>query len=135
MSQPYMQCPRCRGPMHSYPRSGVQIEQCTQCRGIFLDEAELATLGRNEAQWGPGGMPPGAGPGPGPGYGPGYGPGPGQDPYGGYGGGYAPHYGNQGYGPGYGGGYAGGGYGGQGPVWGSTDPNNPAPPPDQQSGQ
>lgn len=121
-----MQCPRCRGPMQSYPRSGVQIEQCTQCRGIFLDEAELATLGRNEAQWGPGGMPPGAGPGPGPGPG-----------YGGYGGGYGP--GPGGYGPdpgpgpgpgyGYGGGYA-GGYGPHGPVWGSVDPNNPAPPPD-----
>jgi uncharacterized protein len=119
-----MQCPRCRGPMHSYPRSGVQIEQCTQCRGIFLDEAELATLGRNEAQWGPGGMPPGAPP---PGYGPGYGGGYG----GGYGqGGYDPGPG-PGPGPGYGGGY-GGGYGPHGAAWHSTDPNNPAPPPDSE---
>jgi hypothetical protein len=120
VSHPYMQCPRCRGPMQSYPRSGVQIEQCQQCRGIFLDEAELMTLARNELQYGPGGMPPGAPPG---GYG-GY-------AGGGYGGGYAGGGYAGGYGPGYGGGY-GPGYGGPGgPVWGSTDPNNPAPPPDQ----
>jgi hypothetical protein len=99
--------------MRSYPRSGVQIERCDQCRGIFLDEGELETLTRNEAQWGPGGMPPQ----PPPGYGGGYA----GDPYGGQGG-----YG----GPGYGGGYGPGPYGG-GPVWGSTDPNNPAPPPDR----
>lgn len=98
-----MMCPRCRGPMRSYPRSGVQIERCDQCRGIFLDEGELETLTRNEAaRWAPGG---------------GYPPPPPGDGYGGYGGGYPP--------PGYG--Y--GGYGGQ--VWGSMDPNHPPPPPDQ----
>jgi len=117
-NQPYgMQCPRCRGPMRSYPRSGVQIERCDQCRGIFLDEGELETLTRNEAAgWGPGGMPPGGYP-------------PGGYPPGGYPpGGYSGH-------PGYGGdGYAGGGYGygPGGPVWGSMDPNRPPPPPDQQ---
>jgi hypothetical protein len=38
--------------MHTYDRSGVQIEQCTGCRGIFLDYGELESLTRLEAQWG-----------------------------------------------------------------------------------
>ncbi|NEA39258.1 zf-TFIIB domain-containing protein, partial [Streptomyces sp. SID11385] len=32
-----MHCPKCGAPMHTYNRSGVQIEQCSGCRGIFLD--------------------------------------------------------------------------------------------------
>jgi Zn-finger nucleic acid-binding protein len=30
--------------MHTYERNGVQIEQCRQCRGIFLDRGELEQL-------------------------------------------------------------------------------------------
>jgi hypothetical protein len=90
--------------MRSYPRSGVQIERCDQCRGIFLDEGELETLSRNEAaQWQGGMAPP-----PAPGYG-------GYPPPGGYGGGYGGGQ-NPGYTP----------YGG-GAVWQSTDPDNPPP--------
>jgi Zn-finger nucleic acid-binding protein len=37
--------------MHTYNRNGVQIEQCSGCRGIFLDYGELETLTRLEAQW------------------------------------------------------------------------------------
>lgn len=47
-----MQCPKCGAPMHTYNRSGVQIEQCGSCRGIFLDYGELEALTRMEAQWG-----------------------------------------------------------------------------------
>ncbi|WP_435192995.1 zf-TFIIB domain-containing protein [Streptomyces sp. NRRL F-5630] len=46
-----MQCPKCGAPMHTYQRSGVQIEQCAGCRGIFLDYGELESLTRMEAQW------------------------------------------------------------------------------------
>jgi Zn-finger nucleic acid-binding protein len=38
--------------MHTYNRNGVQIEQCSGCRGIFLDYGELESLTRIEAQWG-----------------------------------------------------------------------------------
>jgi Zn-finger nucleic acid-binding protein len=37
--------------MRTYNRSGVQIEQCDQCRGIFLDYGELEALTRLETQW------------------------------------------------------------------------------------
>ncbi|MGI5483786.1 zf-TFIIB domain-containing protein [Streptomyces lavendofoliae] len=47
-----MQCPKCHAPMHTYNRNGVQIEQCSGCRGIFLDYGELEALTRLEAQWG-----------------------------------------------------------------------------------
>ncbi|MGW2932784.1 TFIIB-type zinc ribbon-containing protein [Streptomyces sp. NPDC055722] len=46
-----MQCPKCHAPMHTYNRNGVQIEQCSGCRGIFLDYGELETLTRLESQW------------------------------------------------------------------------------------
>ncbi|MGW2657653.1 TFIIB-type zinc ribbon-containing protein [Streptomyces sp. NPDC001478] len=46
-----MQCPKCHAPMHTYNRNGIQIEQCSGCRGIFLDYGELETLTRIEAQW------------------------------------------------------------------------------------
>ncbi|MFI6349650.1 zf-TFIIB domain-containing protein [Streptomyces sp. NPDC050560] len=46
-----MQCPKCHAPMHTYNRNGVQIEQCSGCRGIFLDYGELETLSRIESQW------------------------------------------------------------------------------------
>ncbi|GAA0576491.1 hypothetical protein HPO96_15355 [Kribbella sandramycini] len=37
-------CPKCRGAMRTYERSGVSIDQCTECRGIFLDRGELEHL-------------------------------------------------------------------------------------------
>ncbi len=54
-----MQCPKCHAPMHTYNRNGVQIEQCSGCRGIFLDYGELEALTRVESQWaGPAAAPP-----------------------------------------------------------------------------
>jgi uncharacterized protein len=46
-----MQCPKCHAPMHTYNRNGVQIEQCSGCRGIFLDYGELEALSRAESEW------------------------------------------------------------------------------------
>jgi uncharacterized protein len=37
-------CPKCAGQMRSYERNGVTIDQCTDCRGIFLDQGELERL-------------------------------------------------------------------------------------------
>jgi uncharacterized protein len=39
-----MTCPKCHGPMRQYERSGVIIDQCQECRGIFLDRGELERL-------------------------------------------------------------------------------------------
>ncbi|MGA5212948.1 zf-TFIIB domain-containing protein [Streptomyces pseudogriseolus] len=57
-----MQCPKCRAPMHTYNRNGVQIEQCSGCRGIFLDYGELEALTRLESQWSQPAPPPPAAP-------------------------------------------------------------------------
>lgn len=48
-----MVCPKCHGPMQTYNRNGVQIEQCGNCRGIFLDYGELEALTQLEGQWAP----------------------------------------------------------------------------------
>ncbi len=37
-------CPRCSGPMVTLIRAGVQIDQCENCKGIFLDRGELERL-------------------------------------------------------------------------------------------
>ncbi|MFI9646910.1 zf-TFIIB domain-containing protein [Streptomyces sp. NPDC052040] len=58
-----MQCPKCHAPMHTYNRNGVQIEQCSGCRGIFLDYGELEALTRVESQWMQPAPPPPAAPG------------------------------------------------------------------------
>lgn len=46
-----MTCPKCHGPMRQYERSGVMIDQCTECRGIFLDRGELDKIFDAEAAW------------------------------------------------------------------------------------
>ncbi|KAB1900526.1 zf-TFIIB domain-containing protein, partial [Micromonospora sp. AMSO1212t] len=46
-----MTCPKCRGEMRQYERSGVVIDQCGECRGIFLDRGELEKLFEAEASW------------------------------------------------------------------------------------
>ncbi len=37
--------------MRSYERSNVTVDQCTECRGIFLDRGELERLVDAEAAW------------------------------------------------------------------------------------
>ena len=39
-----LSCPKCDAPLHRFERSGVVIERCTHCRGIFLDQGELEHL-------------------------------------------------------------------------------------------
>ena len=46
-----MTCPKCHGEMRVYERSGVTVDQCTECRGIFLDRGELEKLFDAEANW------------------------------------------------------------------------------------
>ncbi len=44
-------CPKCHGPMRTYERNGVHVDQCTECRGIFLDRGELERLVDAENDW------------------------------------------------------------------------------------
>ena len=37
-------CPKCHTPMRTIERSGIHIESCPDCRGIFLDRGELDRL-------------------------------------------------------------------------------------------
>ena len=56
-------CPKCHGPMRTYERNGVHVDQCTECRGIFLDRGELERLIDAENDWherDSGGRPPAA---------------------------------------------------------------------------
>ena len=37
-------CPKCQGVMRTYERNSVTIDQCQECRGVFLDRGELDRL-------------------------------------------------------------------------------------------
>ena len=37
-------CPKCGSEMRSYERNGVLVDQCTGCKGLFLDRGELERL-------------------------------------------------------------------------------------------
>lgn len=37
-------CPKCEGEMRSYERNGIVIDQCRECRGVFLDRGELERM-------------------------------------------------------------------------------------------
>ncbi|ADD46082.1 zf-TFIIB domain-containing protein [Stackebrandtia nassauensis] len=39
-----MTCPKCHAKMRQFERNGVTIDQCSECRGIFLDRGELEHL-------------------------------------------------------------------------------------------
>lgn len=41
-------CPKCLGTMRSIDRSGIIIERCESCGGVFLDRSELDQLIRSE---------------------------------------------------------------------------------------
>jgi uncharacterized protein len=41
---PTLICPKCRGEMRTYERNSVLVDQCEECRGIFLDRGELERL-------------------------------------------------------------------------------------------
>ncbi len=50
-------CPKCHANMRTYERNGVHIDQCTECRGIFLDRGELEHLTAAESSWSAGSAP------------------------------------------------------------------------------
>lgn len=41
---PLLLCPNCQTGMQEVNRSGVQIDVCTNCRGVWLDRGELEKL-------------------------------------------------------------------------------------------
>lgn len=43
--------------MRTYERNGVHVDQCTECRGIFLDRGELERLIDAETAWHEGSRP------------------------------------------------------------------------------
>lgn len=51
-------CPKCHGTMRTYERNGVHVDQCSDCRGIFLDRGELERLVDAENAWHDGAAPP-----------------------------------------------------------------------------
>ena len=59
MSQPAtdLSCPKCTSSMRSYERNGVVIDQCTACKGVFLDRGELDRLIDAEGSFYGGGRP------------------------------------------------------------------------------
>lgn len=44
-------CPKCNGEMRQYERNDVTVDQCTECRGLFLDRGELERLVDAESRW------------------------------------------------------------------------------------
>jgi Zn-finger nucleic acid-binding protein len=44
-------CPKCQGTRRTYERSGITVDQCADCRGIFLDRGELEHLVDAEQSW------------------------------------------------------------------------------------
>lgn len=46
-----LKCPKCQAPMRSYERSGVTIERCSECGGVFLDRGELERLTQAEGDY------------------------------------------------------------------------------------
>ena len=44
MAEVGLHCPKCHAGMASFQRSGIMVEQCATCRGVFLGEAELVRL-------------------------------------------------------------------------------------------
>ena len=46
-----LMCPKCHAPMRTIERSGVVLERCSECGGIFLDRGELERLTRAESEY------------------------------------------------------------------------------------
>ena len=44
-------CPKCGGSMRTVDRNSVHIEQCLNCRGVFLDFGELENISQLEARF------------------------------------------------------------------------------------
>lgn len=48
MTATRIECPKCFSEMRRIERSGVVIDRCTGCGGIFLDRGELEQLVQSE---------------------------------------------------------------------------------------
>lgn len=46
-----LKCPKCMAQMRSIERSGIVVDRCTECGGIFLDRGELERLMRAEGDY------------------------------------------------------------------------------------
>ncbi|MFN0072060.1 MAG: zf-TFIIB domain-containing protein [Chloroflexota bacterium] len=46
-----MQCPRCAVPLTMTDRQGVEIDYCSQCRGVWLDRGEMDKIVEREASY------------------------------------------------------------------------------------
>src|SRR3712207_2571786 len=46
-----LKCPKCLAPMRAIERSGIVVDRCTECGGIFLDRGELERLMRAEGEY------------------------------------------------------------------------------------
>jgi Zn-finger nucleic acid-binding protein len=44
MAEAALHCPRCHAGMVSFQRSGVAVEQCTSCRGVFVSDTGFTHL-------------------------------------------------------------------------------------------
>ena len=51
MSSAPLTCPKCGSEMRSYERNGVTVDQCTECKGLFLDRGELERLTEAEGSY------------------------------------------------------------------------------------
>lgn len=40
----WMICPKCGGQMHEVSITGVEIDRCSSCQGLYLDRGELELL-------------------------------------------------------------------------------------------
>ena len=41
---PLLLCPNCNASMQAVQRSGVELDMCPQCRGVWLDRGELEKI-------------------------------------------------------------------------------------------
>jgi Zn-finger nucleic acid-binding protein len=51
VTQPALRCPKCHGDLVVYERQGIVVDQCRDCRGIWLDRGELEHLIDMEAEY------------------------------------------------------------------------------------
>lgn len=45
----FMKCPKCGMDLHEVALSGVKVDKCFSCEGMWLDAGELQTIERQDA--------------------------------------------------------------------------------------
>jgi uncharacterized protein len=46
-----LKCPKCLAPMRAIERSGITVDRCMECGGVFLDRGELERLIHAEGEF------------------------------------------------------------------------------------